>query len=147
MKWFLRCSKLGTFTVIKWIVAQPFQWIQPRFSVSVSQRCASTHLCSTDHFIIRMNRYKLNSFFMYGLCSIVKMDVYKNSRLRLEYAKLLFNKFMIKRINSELIKIGRIWTLFLMTESSCSDRIMLSLKLNLKKVSIEIFVYLELVFF
>ena len=49
------------------------------------------------------------------------------------------------RINSELSKIGRILTLFLMTEISCSDRIMLSLKLKLKIVPIDIFVYLELV--
>ena len=73
-------------------------------------------------------------------------DVYQNSILRLEYAYLLFNKFIMNRINSELIEIGRILTSFSVTESSCSDRIMLSLKFKLKKVSIDIFVYLELVF-
>ena len=35
-------------------------------------------------------------------------DLYQNSRLRLEYANMLFNEFIMNRINSELIKIGRI---------------------------------------
>ena len=48
-------------------------------------------------------------------------DVYKISRLRLEYAYLLFNKFIMNRINLELIKIGRILMSFLVTESSCDD--------------------------
>ena len=48
-------------------------------------------------------------------------DVYQNSRLRLEYAYLLLNKFIMNRINSELIKIGRILTSFSVTESSCDD--------------------------
>ena len=48
-------------------------------------------------------------------------DVYQNLRLRLEYAYLLLNKFIMNRINSELIKIGRILTSFSVTESSCDD--------------------------
>ena len=48
-------------------------------------------------------------------------DVYQNLRLRLEYAELLLNKFKKNRINSELIKICRILTSFLVTESSCDD--------------------------
>ena len=48
-------------------------------------------------------------------------DVYQNSRLRLEYAYLLFNKFIMNRINSKLIEIGRILTSFSVTESSCDD--------------------------
>ena len=48
-------------------------------------------------------------------------DVYQNLRLRLEYAYLLLNKFIMNRINSELIKIGRKLMSFLVTESSCDD--------------------------
>ena len=48
-------------------------------------------------------------------------DVYQNSRFRLEYAYLLLDKFIMNRINSELIKIGRILTSFSVTESSCDD--------------------------
>ena len=48
-------------------------------------------------------------------------DVYQNSRFRIEYAYLLLNKFTMNRINSELIRIGRILTSFLMTESNCDD--------------------------
>ena len=48
-------------------------------------------------------------------------DVYQNSRLRLEYAYLLLDKFIMNRINSELIKIGRILTSFSVTKSSCDD--------------------------
>ena len=48
-------------------------------------------------------------------------DVHKNSRLRLEYAYLLLDKFIMNRINSELVKIGRILTSFLVTKSSCDD--------------------------
>ena len=43
-------------------------------------------------------------------------DLYKNSNARLEYAYLLFNKFIMSRINSELIKLSRILMLFLMTK-------------------------------
>ena len=32
----------------------------------------------------------------------VSHNVYKNSRLRLEYAYLLFNKLIMKRMNSEI---------------------------------------------
>ena len=32
-------------------------------------------------------------------------DVYQNSRMRLEYAYLLFNEFTMNRINSEFIRI------------------------------------------
>ena len=46
-----------------------------------------------------MNLVKMN-----GTCH---KDVYQNSRLRLEYAYLLFDKFIMNRINSELIKIGQ----------------------------------------
>ena len=72
--------------------------------------------------------------------------MYIKIQYKLEYAYLQFNKFIMNKIISELIKIGRILTSFLMTESSCSDRIMLSLKLKLQKFSIDIFVCLELVF-
>ena len=48
-------------------------------------------------------------------------DVYQNSRLRLEYAYVLFNKFMMNRITSELVKIGQILTSFSVTESTCDD--------------------------
>ena len=47
--------------------------------------------------------------------------LYQNSILRLEYAYLLFNKFLMNRIISELIKIGRILTSYSVTESSCDD--------------------------
>ena len=48
-------------------------------------------------------------------------EEYRNSRLRLEYAYLLFNKFILNRINSELIKIGRILTPFSVTDTCCND--------------------------
>ena len=48
-------------------------------------------------------------------------DVYQNSILRLEFAYLLFNKFIVNRIISELIKIGLILTWFSVTESTCNE--------------------------
>ena len=48
-------------------------------------------------------------------------DVNQNSRLRLEYAYLLFNKSIMNKINSELINIGRILTSFSLTKISCDD--------------------------
>ena len=39
-------------------------------------------------------------------------DVYENLRLRLEYAYLLFNKFILNRINSELIEVVEFWCHF-----------------------------------
>ena len=48
-------------------------------------------------------------------------DVYQNPLWRLEYAYLLFNKFIMNRIISELVKIGQILTPFSVTESSCDD--------------------------
>ena len=48
-------------------------------------------------------------------------DVYKNSTLRLQYVYLLFNKFIMNRINPELIEIGQILTSCWVTESSCDD--------------------------
>ena len=62
-------------------------------------------------------------------------DVYKKSRLRLEYAYLLFNKFIMNRINSKLIEIGRILTSFSVTESSCDD----TSRANEKKIREAIF--------
>ena len=44
-------------------------------------------------------------------------DAYQNSRLRLEYAYLLFNKFIMNRINSENKIKCRISTSFLVTKS------------------------------
>ena len=48
-------------------------------------------------------------------------DVNQNFRLRLEYAHLLYIKFIMNRINSELIKMGRILMSSSVTESSCDD--------------------------
>ena len=48
-------------------------------------------------------------------------DAYQNARLRLEYAYLLFNKYIMNRINSELIKKGQILMSFSVTETSCDD--------------------------
>ena len=46
---------------------------------------------------------------------------YKNSRLRLEYGYLLFNKLIMNRTNLELVKKSRILTSFAVTESCCND--------------------------
>ena len=45
-----------------------------------------------------------------------------------KYAYLLINKFIINRINSELNKAGRILTLFSVTEISCDDTSIASIK-------------------
>ena len=50
-------------------------------------------------------------------------DVCQISILRLEYVYLLFNKFIIDRITSELIEIGQILTSFSVTESRLCDDI------------------------
>ena len=60
-------------------------------------------------------------------------NVCNNSRLRLEYAYLLFNEFIINSINSELIKIGRILTSFSVTETSCDDTSRASRKKSAKQ--------------
>ena len=52
----------------------------------------------------------------------------------------------MNRINSKLIKIGRILMPYLVTESARDDSLQLSPKFQIKKFSINILVYLELVF-
>ena len=55
-------------------------------------------------------------------------DVHQNSILRLEYAYLLFNNFIMNRIISELIKIRQISTSFSVTKRSCDDTLTVSKK-------------------
>ena len=63
-------------------------------------------------------------------------DVYQKSILRLEYAYLLFNKLIMKRIISLLIKIGQILTSFSVTKSSCDDTLRVSKK-KIRKAVLE----------
>ena len=73
-------------------------------------------------------------------------DACKKWRLRLEYTYLLLDKFIISRISPEILKKDRILTSFSVTESSRGDKIILSLEMELRKFSINIFMGLELIF-
>ena len=73
-------------------------------------------------------------------------DACKKWRLRLEYTYLLLDKFITSRISPEIKKKDRILTSFSLTESSHGDKIILSLEMELRKFSINIFQGLKLIF-
>ena len=90
------------------------------------------HLCDTVPSILKIVATYFHITFKYTFQIHINVptlkwmvqchkDVYQNSRLRLEYAYVLFNKFMMNRITSELVKIGQILTSFSVTESTCDD--------------------------
>ena len=66
--------------------------------------------------------------------------------MRLEYTYLLLDKFIMSRISPEIKKDDWILTSFSVTESSRGDKIILSLEMELRKFSINIFMGLELIF-
>ena len=73
-------------------------------------------------------------------------DACQKWRLRLEYTYLLLDKFITSRISPEITKKGRILTSFSVTKRSRGDKILLSLEMELRKFSINIFMCLELIF-
>ena len=88
--------------------------------VSFFQYTTSLHRFWDDNSILCWMILQCSYIYLKWMVQCHK-DVYKNSRLRLEYAYLPFNKFIINRINSEIIKEYWILMLFLVTESSCDD--------------------------